>query len=221
VAFVNPIGKGLRGERVDMGVDYGGSGPLYALGSGVITSTRNSGWPGGAFIGLHLDSGQYVYYAEDITPHVHVGQRVSAGQLVGTATGGPSGIEVGWAAAPGTGQTMAAQAGQAAAGSDPGAHPTAFGVSFNNLIKSLGGPGGIVSGQPVGSVPSSFGSGVNQTSSLMPGCVPLIYYVWVMHNALQKRKQRRRHVSRRQRRYWRRKDEVGNKRGSGQTNTSA
>src|SRR5215831_10994669 len=153
-----------------MGVDYGGSGPLYALGSGVITSTRNSGWPGGAFIGLHLDSGQYVYYAEDITPHVHVGQRVSAGQLVGTATGGPSGI---------------------------------------------------VSGQPVGSVPSSFGSGVNQTSSLMPGCVPLIYYVWVMHNALQKRKQRRRHVSRRQRRYWRRKDEVGNKRGSGQTNTSA
>ena len=32
--LVNPVGSGLRGERVDMGVDYGGSGPLYALGAG-------------------------------------------------------------------------------------------------------------------------------------------------------------------------------------------
>lgn len=188
MSFVNPIGRGLRGERVDMGVDYGGHGSLYAMGSGVITSIRNSGWPGGAFIGLHLDSGQYMYYAEDIIPHVSVGQRVHAGQLVGTATGsGGSGIEVGWAAPPGTGQTMAAASGQAAKGSDPGARPTAYGVSMSNLIKSLGGPAGQISGPITGGIPANqaqlYGSGAAQTTGLgslagMPGCVPFIYHIW-------------------------------------------
>jgi hypothetical protein len=169
-----------------MGVDYGGHGSLYAMGSGVITSIKNSGWPGGTFIGLHLDSGQYMYYAEDIMPHVSIGQRVQAGQLVGTATGGGSGIEVGWAAPPGTGQTMAAQAGQASTSGDPGAHPTAYGVSMSNLIKSLGGPAGKISGPITGGIPanqaSMFGTGATQTSSFS-GCVPLIYQIWVIWNA--------------------------------------
>lgn len=220
---MNPIGKGLSGSRVDMGVDYSGHGSLYAIGSGVITSIRNAGWPGGAFIGLHLDSGQYVYYSEYIQPHVTVGQRVHAGQLVGTATGG--GIEVGWAAPPGTGDTMAARAGQAASGGDPGAHPTAFGVAFNNLVKSLGGPAGKVSGSITGGIPANqaaqFGSGAAQSGGLGSiagmGCAPLIGYVWVMSNALRKKKERRRHISRRERRYWRRENEVGNRSGSGQT----
>lgn len=187
MAFVNPIGRGLTGERVDMGVDYGGHGSLYAMGSGVITSIRNSGWPGGTFIGLHLDSGQYMYYAEDIMPHVSIGQRVQAGQLVGTATGGGSGIEVGWAAPPGTGQTMAAQAGQQASHGDPGSIATAYGVSMSNLIKSLGGPAGKVSGSISGGIPANqtamYGTGANQTSSPLGGCVPLIYQIWVMWNA--------------------------------------
>lgn len=186
MSFVNPIGKGLRGERVDMGVDYGGHGSLYAMGSGTITSIRNSGWPGGAFIGLHLDSGQYMYYAEDIIPHVSVGQRVQAGELIGTATGGSSGIEVGWAAPPGTGETMAAAQGQAAKGSDPGAHPTAYGVSMSNLIHSLGGPKGQISGPITGGIPASqaamYGSGAAQTTasplSGLSGCTPLIYWIW-------------------------------------------
>jgi hypothetical protein len=190
VAFVNPIGRGLRSERVDMGVDYGGHGSLYAMGSGVITSIRNSGWPGGTFIGLHLDSGQYMYYAEDIMPHVSIGQRVQAGQLVGTATGGGSGIEVGWAAPPGTGQTMAAKAGQASTSGDPGAHATAYGVSMSNLIKSLGGPPGIISGPITGGIPANeaamFGSGAAQSGGSLgnlTGCTPMIYHVWVIWNA--------------------------------------
>lgn len=191
MSFVNPIGRGLRSERVDMGVDYGGHGSLYAMGSGVITSIRNSGWPGNTFIGLHLDSGQYMYYAEDIMPHVSVGQRVQAGQLVGTATGGGSGIEVGWAAPPGTGQTMAAKAGQAATSGDPGEHPTAYGVSMSNLIKSLGGPPGIISGPVTGGIPANeaamFGSGAASSGgglgSIAGGCAPLIYEIWVMWNA--------------------------------------
>lgn len=227
MAFVNPIGKGLTGERVDMGVDYGGHGSLYAMGSGVITSIRNSGWPGGAFIGLHLDSGQYMYYAEDIIPHVHIGQRVRAGDIVGTATGsGGSGIEVGWAAPPGTGSTMAAASGQAASGSDPGAHATAYGVSMSNLIKSLGGPGGKVSGPIVGGIPANqqaqFGSGAAQSAglgSLLPGCVPLIGYVWLAQNALRKKRKSGRYVSRRQRRNRRRENEIGNRGGGRQTAT--
>src|SRR5690349_5519274 len=156
--YKNPIGPGLTPGRVDMGVDYGGAGPVYALGNGKITSVYNSGWPGGGFIGLRLSdgSGRYVYYAEDISPAVQVGQTVTAGQLIGHATGG--GIEVGWAAPPGTGQTMAAASGQDKAGlaqGDPGYYPTAYGMNFSNLIRSLGGPAGIVSGPVQGTQPAT------------------------------------------------------------------
>lgn len=187
MGFVNPIGRGLKPGRVDMGVDYTGHGSLYAMGSGVITSIKNSGWPGGTFIGLHLDSGQYMYYAENIIPHVSMGQRVQAGQLVGTAVGTYPYTEIGWAAPPGTGQTMAAQAGQASTSGDPGEHPTAYGVSMSNLIKSLGGPAGIVSGSVTGGIPANqaafYGSGATQTSSPIAGCAPLIYEMWVIWNA--------------------------------------
>ena len=158
--LVNPIGKGLTSERVDMGVDYGGSGLLYALGSGAITSTANAGWPGGTFICIRLEDGKYIYYAEDITPAVSVTQTVTAGQVIGTATGGPSGIEVGWAAAPGTGTTMAAATGQDAEGladGDAGDFPTGYGVAMSDLIKSLGGPPGNVNGPVQGTVPAGYG----------------------------------------------------------------
>ena len=156
--YKNPIGPGLTPGRVDMGVDYGGAGPVYALGNGKITGVYNPGWPGGGFIALQLSdgSGRYVYYAEDISPAVQVGQAVMAGQLIGHATG--SGIEVGWAAPPGTGQTMAAASGQDKAGlahGDPGYYPTAYGVNFSNLIRSLGGPAGIVSGPVQGTHPGT------------------------------------------------------------------
>jgi hypothetical protein len=169
-----------------MGVDYTGHGPLYAMGSGTITNVENAGWPGGKFIGLHLDTGQYMYYAENIIPHVHKGQRVTAGQLVGTAVGTYPFVEVGWAAAPGTGQTLAAAKGQAATGGDPGAHATAYGVNMSNLIKSLGGPPGITSGPITGSVSGSDALpkvGDVSTTGALSGCVPLIYYVWVVYIA--------------------------------------
>jgi LysM repeat protein len=177
--YKNPIGPGLTPGRVDMGVDYGGAGPVYALGNGKITSVYNSGWPGGGFIGLQLSdgSGRYVYYAEDISPAVQAGQTVTAGQLIGHATGG--GIEVGWAAPPGTGQTMAAASGQDKAGlaqGDPGYYPTAYGVNFSNLIRSLSGPAGIASGPVQGTQPGAAAAqavnqqtGGTQTSDQQPG----------------------------------------------------
>lgn len=158
--LVNPIGKGLTPGRVDMGVDYDGSGVLYALGNGMITSTANAGWPGGTFICIRLDDGKYIYYAEDITPAVSVTDRVTAGQVIGTATGGPSGIEIGWAAAPGTGTAMAAATGQDAEGlanGDAGDFPTGYGAAMADLIKSLGGPPGNINGPVQGTVPAGYG----------------------------------------------------------------
>lgn len=155
--FSNPIGKGLTPERVDMGVDYGGSGPLYAIGNGTIANLYNAGWPGGTFLTIHLDSGQYVYYAEDVQPLVNKGQKVRAGQHIANATGGSSGIEIGFAAPPGTGETAAAAAGQQSHHGDPGAVSTAFGELMSNLIASLGGPAGKIQGAISGQVPSSFG----------------------------------------------------------------
>ena len=171
-----------------MGVDYTGSFPLYAMGSGTITNIYNSGWPGGKFIGLHLDSGQYMYYAENINPNVVAGQRVTKGQLVGTAINQYPYVEVGWASPPGTGETMAAATGQANKTGDPGEFSTGYGVDMSNLIKSLGGPagiqtpGGVRGSVPAGFDPGSSGTSANLTSatgSLLQGCVPLVGWVYL------------------------------------------
>lgn len=187
--FVNPIGSGATPGRIDMGVDYLGKFNLYAMGSGTITNVYNSGWPGGTFIGLKLDSGQTMYYAENIKPAsgLHVGQIVKAGQTIGTAVGSYPYTEIGWADPTGKGGTMAAQAGEAASGSDPGAKSTAYGVSMSNLISSLGGPAGVLTpGGITGSVGAGYpsGSGVSTTgatsgNATIPGCVPMIWVIWI------------------------------------------
>ena len=187
--WTNPIGKGAQPARIDMGVDYTGSFPLYAMGAGTITNVYNSGWPGGKFIGLHLDSGQYMYYAENINPNVIKGQRVTKGQLVGTAINQYPFVEVGWAAPPGTGETMAAATGQQNKSGDPGEFSTGYGVDMSNLIKSLGGPAGIQTpGGVRGSVPAGYDPGssgstpasqTSATGSLLQGCVPLVGWVYL------------------------------------------
>ena len=143
----NPIGAGLTPERVDQGVDYGGSGPLYALGAGTIVNLHNPGWPGGNFLVLKLDQPingqQYVYYAEDIAPLVSLGQKVLSGAHIANATGGPSGIEVGWASS---------NLGSAAATGFTGSNSTTLGADFSSLIKSLGGKPGILQNQVSGTI---------------------------------------------------------------------
>jgi murein DD-endopeptidase MepM/ murein hydrolase activator NlpD len=177
--YKNPIGPGLTPERVDMGVDFGGSGPLYALGHGKITQVYGlgggSGWPGGGWIGLKLDDGREMYYAEDVSPVVKAGQTVQAGQLIGHATGGSSGIEVGWASGQGTG-TEAAALGQQNMHGDPGAWPTAMGADMAHLIHSLGGPLGIITGAIHGTLPKNWQAapttGVPPTNTQTTGLIP-------------------------------------------------
>jgi murein DD-endopeptidase MepM/ murein hydrolase activator NlpD len=151
--YVNPLAHAsVTPERIDQGVDYGGMGPLEAIGAGRITyvGTSGTGWPG-AFIEFQLssgpDAGRYVYYAEGIVPAqgLHVGQRISAGQTIATMTGSSGGIEIGWGAGIGT-ESYAMKVGQWRSGMDEGDAPTASGKSFSALVASLGGPAGKIEG---------------------------------------------------------------------------
>jgi murein DD-endopeptidase MepM/ murein hydrolase activator NlpD len=157
-SYANPL-RGvvnLVPERIDQGVDYNGSGPVYAIGDGVVENVYNTGWPGGAFIVYRLsdgpDQGNGVYMAEDVDPAVQVGQQVTANTQIGTMTDGPDGVETGWADLSSLGEAQAMADHQAAATGDAGATSTGCGQSFDQLLVSLGAPGGIM--QP-GSTPTT------------------------------------------------------------------
>lgn len=164
--YANPVQhiQNLTAERIDMGVDYSGTGSLVAMGDGVITNVYNSGWPGGTFIGLKFTSGTYkdliMYYAEDIKPSVSVGQRVKAGETIGQMYNGGSGIEIGWSS-DGIGTALAAHLGQIPSAGDAGGWSTACGVSMSDFIKACGGPPGkMQAGGMHGTIPAGYpGSG--------------------------------------------------------------
>jgi len=157
-AYLNPLRAvgGLSPERIDQGVDYAGYGPIYAVGDGVVESIVNSGWPGGTFIAYRLTDGPAagltVYAAEDIDPTVQVGESVTPATQLGVVYAGPDGIETGWAAPGGVGDTMAAINNQFS-----GANSTAFGANFSQLLVSLGAPGGVLQNDPpTGSLPAGW-----------------------------------------------------------------
>jgi peptidoglycan hydrolase-like protein with peptidoglycan-binding domain len=142
--YVNPLANArVTPERIDMGVDYAGTGTLTAMGEGKVTfvATTNTGWPG-AFIEYRLlngpDAGRYVYYAEGVRPAggIYVGRVLQPGQAVAyVIPGWSTGIEIGWGSGIGT-STLAQQLGEHT-------YPTSAGESMSALIASLGGPPGI------------------------------------------------------------------------------
>jgi hypothetical protein len=142
---------GLTPMRIDEGVDYGGSGPVYALGDGIITSTTGS-WPAGTYISYTLTSGpaagMSVYLAENVSPTVTVGQTVNVNTVIGIMHDAYPYIETGWSA-DAYGDTMAAKAGQWTPADDAHSIPTAYGVNFDQLLVSLGAPSGIMSSPSV------------------------------------------------------------------------
>lgn len=148
----SPVGAGLVQGRTDQGVDYSGSGPLYAVGDGTIISVLNSdpGWEGGTFMALKLNNPpdplhSIVYYAEGLTAQVKNGDVVKAGQQIGQATGGPHGIEIGWGNPNAIGQALA----MGASGVTP------QGQNFLNFITGgsagTSSAGGTTPGQTIGS----------------------------------------------------------------------
>src|SRR3954447_3482981 len=160
--YVNPFARvrGLTPERIDMGVDYGGAGPVLALGSGTVFNTAGPGWPGGAFIGITLDSGPFAglsyFLAENVHPSVHVGDHVAPAQPIAVMYHGSAGIKTGWAAGRGD-QPLAAALGQQFRHGDPGAWTSAAGLSFDRVLVAAGAPSGIPQGTKVhGKLPAPY-----------------------------------------------------------------
>jgi murein DD-endopeptidase MepM/ murein hydrolase activator NlpD len=143
--YLNPLRAvtGLVPERIDEGVDFGGSGPVYALGSAVITNAgQNAGWPGGGWITYRLtdgpDAGLMVYLAEDVTPTVQVGQHVTASSVIANMFNGGDGIETGWAQP--TGVSAESELPEAGGIGGGGPFPTMVGLNFDQLLQLLGAP---------------------------------------------------------------------------------
>jgi hypothetical protein len=144
--YRNPLRAvgGLIMERVDQGVDFGGAGPVYALGNAVITNAMadNAGWPGGGWITYQLtsgpDKGLMVYLAEDVTPTVQAGQTVTSSTVIANMFNGGAGIETGWATSDGS--TAESQTPEAGGINGNGPFPTVVGLSFESLLESLGVP---------------------------------------------------------------------------------
>jgi len=161
--YANPLAhaRNVVGQRIDMGVDYDGTGPIDAIGNAHVTFAGThigGGWTcstsvnGGVVYQLTDGSDQhkYVYVTEDVTPTVKTGQTVRAGQPIATfASAGASGcIEIGWASGPGP-SPIALQDGGFQDGSGCAAWRTAAGDNMSDLIHALGGPYGTCRDQPI------------------------------------------------------------------------
>lgn len=158
--YVNPMRAvpGLGVGRVDMGVDYSGSGPILAIGKARITfaSNNDSGplscwgiscWPGGGVVVYKLLEGPFagksVYVAENVTATVHAGQIVRPGQTVAILHLGSPSMETGWAAGHGA-ETLAIERGHQCTCGDPGGWSAIEGQNFDRLLVWLGAPSGFL-----------------------------------------------------------------------------
>ena len=171
-AYVNPLRavRGLAPRRIDLGVDYGGSGPLLALGRGKVTmaSDTDSGpsscwaiscWPGGGIVVYRLldgpFAGKYVYVAEHLTVNVSAGQTVRAGERIAMLYPGYPWSEWGWAAGPGP-EALAMADGHRCTCSDPGGWSTIEGRNMNQILVRLGAPSGWLQSVPNQSMPAGW-----------------------------------------------------------------
>ncbi len=146
--YYNPLRAltSLVPQEIDQGVDYCGSGPIYALGNGVVTNLYDPSWPSGVFIAYRLSdgpaAGHVVYVAENVTPTVAIGERVNPGTVVGILRDAKTCLETGWARDGG-------RAGYAAGFAQfNGKNSTAYGLNFSALLELLGARPGLV--QPYG-----------------------------------------------------------------------
>lgn len=165
--YVNPLRHvtNLRASRIDMGVDYSGSGPVLALGRAriVLASDRLGGpescWgktcvppPGDWIMYRLLDgpfAGKYVYVVENISITVHTGETVAAGQPIAILHDASPNLELGWAAGRAA-YTLAGARGHQCGCADPGGWSSIEGRNFNALLVWLGAPSGYITSIPPG-----------------------------------------------------------------------
>ncbi|MBV9535601.1 MAG: M23 family metallopeptidase [Solirubrobacterales bacterium] len=153
--YTNPLRavRGLRPGRIDQGVDYAGSGPILALGSGTVIKATNtdSGWPGGGWLLYQLSqgpfAGKYVFVSENITVSVKAGQTVTTGEKIATLHDAYPNMETGWAS--GIRDTTLANAdGHLCPCADPGGWSTIEGRNFGHLLVVLGARSGYLQPDP-------------------------------------------------------------------------
>jgi murein DD-endopeptidase MepM/ murein hydrolase activator NlpD len=138
-AYVSPFLNATPG-RIDMGVDFTGTGPIAAVGNARVLRTGAPGWPeGGGVLYQLLDgpnAGQIIYVYEGVDATVQAGERVGAGQQIATFRPGGS-IEIGFADAAG------------APLSAPIYHEgdeTAWGARMANFLAGIGSPSTLAAG---------------------------------------------------------------------------
>jgi hypothetical protein len=100
--YVYPFTKHAIQGRVDQGVDFGGTGAIFAIGNARILATGAAGWPGGGgVLYMLLDGarkGQVIFVYEGIKVLVRKHDIVKAGQIIGEFIPFSStGIEIGFA----------------------------------------------------------------------------------------------------------------------------
>lgn len=135
--YTNPL-PGATWERTDMGVDASmpNGSAIHAIGDSKVIGISPNWYKGQPYVLFQLTSGpqrgRYYYIAEAINVRVRPGQRVRAGQTVGTFNSGGTGLELGWGS-PTPGRTLAA----ATTGYSEG-QVTPAGASFRNFLHGLG-----------------------------------------------------------------------------------
>ena len=161
--YLNPLRSitGLIPQRIDMGVDFAGSGPVYPIGDAVVTSATGSdfGWPGGGWITYQLTDGPaaglMVFVAEDVRPTVQAGAHVTPRTVIAEMSNSGDGIETGWAMPDGS--SAESQLGVAGGISGGGPFPTMVGLNFERLLVALGVPAAPNAGQAgYGALPSGY-----------------------------------------------------------------
>jgi hypothetical protein len=131
-------------ERIDQGVDYGGAGPIYAMGPGTIDVYKNrndTGWPGGTFVSYKVTAGpaagKEIYLAENIDLNASLQSLsfVYNGTVLGTLVDASPDSESGWGVA---GEGITAEYSCYTEGCD-----TPLGDNFNALLVCLKTPPGV------------------------------------------------------------------------------
>jgi hypothetical protein len=134
----------LSPERIDQGVDYGGGGPIYAIGPGTVDVYKNrndAGWPGGTFVSYDVSAGpamgKTIYLAEniDLNPALQQGSYVFSGTVLGTQVDASPQSESGWGV---MGESITQEYSCYTEGCD-----TPLGDNYNSLLVCLNAPSGV------------------------------------------------------------------------------
>lgn len=172
--YYNPLmHANVTPERIDQGVDYAiNGGYLVAIADGVIGPAPFNAWGSyGQYMCYTITQpgplkGVVVYYAEGIRPVVNHGETVRAGSRVADLIPGwHSGLEIGYAANDYDARTWAYEHGGYSSADGNSNRATRSGIAFSDLVRSLGGPAGIIQGAIIGESPPWHASSVNAARS--------------------------------------------------------